>query len=74
MILATSSKRKFVEEVKLAQAKNNELKIYGRTKILEKLMKKASKNMMENTPRLEASFKFDLNRAIIDLVNRELKG
>jgi hypothetical protein len=37
-------------------------------------MKKASKNMMENTPRLEASFKFDLNRAIIDLVNRELKG
>lgn len=72
--MATSSKRKFVEEVKLAQAKNNELKIYGRTKILEKLMKKASKNMMENTPRLEASFKFDLNRAIIDLVNRELKG
>lgn len=52
IVLMISNRRRFVEDVRLAHAKSNELKIYTKAKVLKKLITKTSKSIMESTPRL----------------------
>jgi hypothetical protein len=74
IMLMISNRRRFVEDVRMAHAKSNELKIYTKAKVLKKLITKTSKSIMESTPRLETSFTFILNHASIKLLNRDLSG
>lgn len=52
-VLMTSSKKKrFIQETLTYQSKMNEIKIYGRTKILERLVLKANKDIMDSEARV----------------------